>query len=317
MRAYPAKYTQWLSLPVGASTTGMPVTRLSYNCVYRPAGSNKMNFAARNKAKICEEFVLNLLASFADKRRIFGIHIPKTAGSHFRVQLEKKYPVIQMQFLENSEQIPENMFSIESSIKTADTICVVGHNFLIWFLENDLIRSGDVVVTTVRSPLDLMISHVNYIVTRFLADPSLGDTDTQEWARLLDITASDLVEIQKRAPIDLSHMILKHPLILHRNPICQFLGKGDSASAMDAIIQSDIEITNINIYDFWLKEKFDIISGPRVNVSEKIIHLSQLSDEEINGIDNMVSEDKIVYGKIMRSLQASGSLSIRGNSLAV
>ena len=66
-----------------------------------------------------------------------------------------------------------------------------------------------------------------------------------------------------------------------RNPLCEFLGDGDVESAIDAMVRSNIEITDVPRYDLWFEQKFGIATGVRENVSQKILKLSELEPEDI------------------------------------
>jgi hypothetical protein len=211
----------------------------------------------------------------------------------------------------------ETLRQIATSIPFSDAIFVHGHTSISWYLENKLCRPTDFAFAVVRNPLEIIVSQVNYVVTRFLEDPDFLDPDTGEWSGLLGL-APTAFDRSPEGLANLARRILREPSLLTRNPLCEYLGDGDFESALSAILRSNIEITDLARYDLWFEQKFGIPSGVRENVSEKILKLSELEIEDIKLLQNLVDDqDKKLYEMIAAALDRSGALSVRGAELAL
>jgi hypothetical protein len=164
----------------------------------------------------------------------------------------------------------------------------------------------------VRNPLEIVISHVNYVIARFLEDPGFLDPDTCEWSGFLSLTPTEFDQ-SPEGLVNLARRILREPSVVTRNPLCEFLGKGDAESALDAMVRSNIEITDVTRYDLWFEQNFGIATGVRENVSQKILKLSELEIEDIQLLQDLIDDqDKRLYEMIFTALDRSGALSVRG-----
>lgn len=288
-----------------------------------PAASDHSPSEFLKEALESEEFQQNIvrliLNAYPEKRRLIHIHIPKCAGTHLRARLEVKYPTV-CRALESAIWTPkpllfETLRHIATSIPFCDAIFVHGHTSISWYLENKLCRPTDFAFAVVRNPLEIIVSQVNYVVTRFLQDPGFLDPDTGEWSGLLSLAPTEL----DRSPEGLANLarrILREPSVLTRNPLCEYLGGGNFESALSAILRSNIEVTDLTRYDLWFEQKFGIPTGMRENVSEKILKLSELESEDIKLLQNLIDDqDKKLYEMISAALDRSGALSVRGAEL--
>jgi len=271
----------------------------------------------------CEEFQQNIvrliLNAYPEKRRLIHIHIPKCAGTHLRARLEVKYPTV-CRALEAAIWTPkpllfETLHDIAISIPLCDAIFVHGHTSIPWYLEHKLCRPSDFVFTVVRNPLEIVVSQVNYVVTRFLEDPGFLDPDTSEWSGLLGLTPTEF-DRSPKGLANLARRILRKPSVLTRNPLCEYLGDGNVESALNAIVRANIEITDVSRYDLWFEQKFAIATGVRENVSQKILKLSELELEDIKVLQDLTNDqDKRLYEIISAALDRSGALSVQGAEL--
>ncbi len=262
-----------------------------------------------------------ILNAYPEKRRLIHIHIPKCAGTHLRARLEVRYPTVS-RALEAAIWTPKMLFfetlhQIATSIPFADEIFVHGHTSISWYLKNKLCRPDDFAFAVVRNPLEIIVSQVNYVVTRFLEDPAFIDPDTAEWSGLLSLAPKEL-DRSAEGLVSLARRILREPSLLTRNPLCEYLGEGSFKSALCAISQSNIEITDLPRYDSWFEQKFGIPAGIRENVSKKILKISELEFEEIRLLQNLVDDqDKELFEMISAALDRSEALSVRGAELHV
>jgi hypothetical protein len=246
-----------------------------------------------------QNIVRLILNAYPEKRRLIHIHIPKCAGTHLRARLEVKYPTV-CRVLEEASWTPkpllyETLHDIASSMPFCDAIFVHGHRSISWYLENKLCRLGDLVFTVVRNPLEINISQTNYVITRFLEDPGFLDPDTCEWSDFLSLTPTEFDQ-SPEGLANLARRILREPSVVTRNPLCEFLGGGDAESALDAMVRSNIEITDVARYDLWFEQKFGIATGVRENVSRKILKLPELELEDIEVLQDLTNDqDKRLY----------------------
>jgi hypothetical protein len=275
------------------------------------------------KALECEEFQQNivrlLLNAYPEKRRLIHIHIPKCAGTHLNIRLMVKYPRVS-RYLEDKSWTPkpllfETLRDIAISIPFFDTILVHGHTSISWYLKNQLCRPSDCVFTVVRDPREIVVSHVNYMLTRFLSDPGFVYPDTSEWSGLLGLSPAEFDQ-SPGGLANLARRIMREPSVHTRNPLCEYLGDGDVETALNAIVRSNIEITDISRYDLWFEQKFGIAAGVRENVSEKILKLSKLETDDLRLLRDLTNEeDKRLYEIISAALDRSGALSVQGGEL--
>jgi hypothetical protein len=170
-----------------------------------PAASDFSLSESLKEALESEEFQKNIvrliLTAYPEKRRLIHIHIPKCAGTHLRARLEVKYPTV-CRALEAAVWTPkpllfERLRHIAASIPFSDAILVHGHTSISWYLENNLCRPNDFAFAVARNPLEIIISQVNYVVTRFLEDPGFLDPDTREWSALLSLAPTELDRSQE------------------------------------------------------------------------------------------------------------------------
>jgi hypothetical protein len=270
----------------------------------------------------CEEFQQNivrlLLDAYPEKRRLIHIHIPKCAGTHLNVRLMVKYPRVS-KYLEARSWTPrtllfETLRDIAISIPFFDAILVHGHTSISWYLEHQLCRPSDCAFAVVRDPREIVVSHVNYMLTRFVNDPEFVYPDTSEWSGLLGMTPAEFDQ-SPEGLANLARRILREPSVHTRNPLCEYLGEGDVESALDAIVRSNIEITDVARYDLWFEQKFRMAAGVRENVSHKILKLSELETADLKLLEAFTNEDKRLYEIISAALDGSGGLSVRGGEL--
>lgn len=288
----------------------------------RTAASDYSPSEFLKEALECEEFQQNIvrliLNAYPEKRRLIHIHIPKCAGTHLRARLEGKYPTV-CRALEDASWTSksllfETLHDIAKSIQSCDAIFVHGHTSISWYLANQLCRPNDFAFTVVRNPLEIAVSQINYVVTRFLEDPGFLNPDTSEWSGLLSLKPTEF----DRSPEGLANLarrILREPSVFTRNPLCEYLG-GDVESALNAILRSNIEITDVARYDLWFEQTFGIATGVRENVSEKILKLSELESDDVKSLKDLThEEDTKLYDMISTALDRTGGLSVRGGEL--
>jgi len=263
-----------------------------------------------------ENVIPLILQTYPEKKRIISIHIPKCAGTHLWSRLYDRYISARTALQDKNYTTRLDLFQNLKviSILPGDDIFVHGHKPISWYISNELLRSTDSIFSVVREPLEIIVSFINYIITRFLTDPSFGDADTKEWADLLGVTPA-MFDQSPEGLHNLARRIVRQPLVLHRNPLCRYLGDGDVESALNTAARSNIELTDVTRYDPWLEQKFGIAAGERVNVSKKILTHSGLNADDKALLEEYVQEDRKLYELIISALNKSRSLSVRGGDL--
>ena len=279
------------------------------------------NFRARNAAAHAlqgDEFQAKLreivLAAFPDKRRLVFVHVPKCAGSDLLATLRRRYP-----YVHNHVSIPEitskpAMFEwlrqFALGVNLCDRVAVSGHVPLRWYTERALIRFEDEVFTSVRHPRDMLYSYVSFILTRFVEFPDGQRTDIKGWLAEIGVGALEPV----LSPSYLAELGSKLLRTRGANLICSFLGKGTAASAFEAMVMTDIEITDVARYSAWRRQKFGFEPQRRVNPSQPLFtpEIATAADRAV--IEEMIEEDVLVYERIQTELARQEGLSVRGRA---
>lgn len=261
--------------------------------------------------------VRNLLHAFPDKPRLLFVHIPKCAGTDLTRILAARHFTISSG-IENPHWFTHDALFLHLrelvlGAEFANSIFLSGHTRLRYCVNQNLIRPGDQIFTVVRDPIDVVISAVNYRLTRLKADPTGRATDTRLWLRDLglqqisdDATQSELRAIAKR--------MLREPRVVEDNVLCLALGSGDAASALANIVTSDIEITDLRRYEAWLRQRWGATSQ-HSNASMKVLTADTLDVDDRMVIEAKTAQDRILFPELMRALNASGALSITGRCL--
>ncbi|QLH38461.1 MAG: sulfotransferase family 2 domain-containing protein [Defluviicoccus sp.] len=118
------------------------------------------------------------------------VHVPKCAGTDLMAHLKIRYPWLHesMKHSIPVEELVRNLSGFASKVKSEKDILVGGHIELQWFIREKLIRFEDKMFTIIRDPYKRVISLVNYVVSRFMVDPTCAAADTASWAKMLGIT---------------------------------------------------------------------------------------------------------------------------------
>jgi hypothetical protein len=176
-----------------------------------------------------------------------------------------------------------------------------------------LVRPEDHIFTVVRDPIDIVISAVNYRLTRLMMDPLGLQTDTRLWLADLglerfpaDATPNELRGFAKQ--------ILRTPSVVPDNMLCQMLGSGDSKSSLANIVSSNIEITDLTRYGTWLRERWGAETA-RANRSRPFWTAATLDPEDRTLIEAKITEDRVLYATLMKQLDATGRSFISGQAL--
>jgi hypothetical protein len=284
------------------------------NFVPRAVLANRLN-SVEFQTRI-REIVLH---AYPEKRRSIFVHIPKCAGSDLTVGLRRQVPVLHYNLATPEITSKPDFFAalkeIALCVPFSETIAISGHVPLRWYQERNLVRFEDDLFTVVREPRSMIFSYISFILTRLKTFVGKPRNDTTNWLKAIgmteivpDPTPEYLVEIGSR--------LLRTPAVTSRNMICNNLGRGQAAGAIENAVLTGIEITETGRYSAWKLHKFGLPSERRVNESQPLYTPELAPAGDLDFIDEMVAEDQIVYGKIMTALERSNALSIRGAALA-
>jgi hypothetical protein len=270
-----------------------------------------------HSAEFRETVVDSFIREFRSLQRFIFVHIPKCAGTDLIHHFSTAQP-----HLAQSHASPEWITTNELLTHLAQTvtrslfctgILVHGH-FSLGFALSKYYRFGDQMFTILREPRAVVLSHVNYVIARLRDDPTRSRPDTRHWLDQLgrappadDADASDWREIAVEA--------LRIPAITRPNLLCDSLGTGTAASAVEMLALAPIELVDIDRYDDWLTERWGLGGGTRMNQSEPILQWRSLSPEERDFIDAITVEDRELYARFRRAVQAARAPSIAGQAL--
>ena len=120
------------------------------------------------------EMLPRLLRAYEDKQRLIFVHIPKCAGTDLSNKLKTRYPWVDFNIMDSDwttkDAMLRHLSRLATQIRFADRLYLCGHGGLNYYARNHLIRPTDQVFTIVRQPSDVILSQVNYVLTRFWLD---------------------------------------------------------------------------------------------------------------------------------------------------
>ena len=260
-----------------------------------------------------------LLHAYPGKRRLLFVHIPKCAGSDLTTLLRLRYPALRQQIF-GVEGVPaEKMFrelrDCVLGLRFSDTVACVGHEKLAFYQKEKLARPQDTLFTIVRQPQALLYSHVSYVLTQCEAAPRTRRPDGLRW-----LAALGLDEIPSGASpammVALGQRALRTPSLIHTNIMCRMLGDGTAETALQRIVQTDIEITDTTRYPAWRAARFPGAPATQINASTPYFTAHYATAEDRDHVAGLTHEDQKLYAVIENALARSGTLSIRGRALA-
>jgi hypothetical protein len=284
------------------------------NFVPRAALAGRLN-SVEFQTRI-REIVLN---AFPEQRRAIFVHIPKCAGSDLTNGLRRRMPMLHYNLATPEiTQKPELFLALKEialCMAFTDTIAISGHVPLRWYQERGLARYEDDLFTVVREPRSMIYSYISFILTRLKNFVGTRRNDTTNWLKAIGMTEI-MPDPTQDYLVGIGSRLLRAPAVTSRNMICNNLGRGQSAGAIENAVLTGIEITETRRYSAWKQSKFGLASEKRVNESLPLYtpELAPPADREF--IDEMVAEDQVIYAKIMAALERDDTLSISGTALA-
>ncbi len=271
-----------------------------------------------------EEFQANLipiaLRAFEDKRRVIFVHVPKCGGTHVGAYLGRCLPrldnVLSQGEWTGQSALLERLSWFARVVPLYNSLLVTGHVQLTFYAQRGLIRPTDWVFTVVREPVEMVISQLNYVLTRLAADSETGrfGQDTKEWLQMLDLDAPEGPLSQEFIETVASRAV-RHPLMIPKDSLCYWLGDGDLDGAVSLLRVHDVEITDVRRLDRWLEERWGIAPSRRHNKSVQYFTRETLPDELMSRILGSMTRDVRLYARIAAALERTGGVSVRGREL--
>ena len=259
-----------------------------------------------------------VLLAFPEKRRLINIHIAKCAGTDLEVALRRRYP-----FLHHTLSIPDatstkDLFAAVRlavlGLQFSQSIALSGHVQLNWYLKHGLIRFQDDVFTIIRHPRDRIYSQISYMLTTMVNFRGTHRFDTAGW-----LTAIGMTDIEPDPSpdylVEIGRLLLRSQTIARVNGICEMLGSGTADSAIENLVVSNAEITDMDRYSAWRTAKFDFSPPDKINQSQPLFtqSLADAADREV--VDGLIDQDIVLYETVQRHLALENTLSIRGRVL--
>ncbi|WP_428483711.1 hypothetical protein [Rhodopila sp.] len=280
--------------------------------------------AALSSLEFQENLAAHILRSFPEKRRLYFVHIPKTAGVDLATHLICRYPSINTNLLDRTltpepKQIFAAMKHIVLEIACSDTIFISGHTHLGTFQKwnGNGIRYQDQVFTVVREPLEQIVSQINYTLMRIFSDENPIPPDTLGWRKLFSIE-SPCPQYSQDAIRQLARQILRNPGVVVPNVVCAFLGGNSYKRSVLQTVAHDLEVVELQRLDAWSEQKWSVSSTPggRLNSSKKFVSLQDFPPDDQDYARSIVQEDVQYYEDVMAAYERHGGTSVRGHQIA-
>jgi hypothetical protein len=260
------------------------------------------------------DLLRRVIAAFPSRQRILFVHLPKCAGTDFEDAMKRVHPSL-YQALDHGDAGPDNLarqlHAFARQLPKTDTVFVGGHVPLRWYIDNEMYRFTDRLVTIVRHPREIAISFANYVVMCMRGDPRFVTFDCRMWGSAVGIDHFDLewseAEVKK-----LVRRISATRGMMPPNPMCDLLGDGTAAGTFGNLARVDIEITHVANYTAWLRKRWGIERIFRANAAPRVIGAGDLTMGEKGAIAESFSEDMKLYSRVIAAIEASGELSVMG-----
>jgi len=261
-----------------------------------------------------------ILNAYPEKQRLLFVHVPKCAGTDLRIGLSARYPMLDLGLTQpdwtSREQLFDAIHEAALGLRFSDTILLHGHVRIATAINNEIVRPTDRIITVIRDPVEIILSNVNYIITRILQDQEAGNEapDTQGWRRELNID-----RLSPDMPDDVIALVFTS--ILHNrtlsvpNSICHWLGNGDVQTVIRRLVINDVEITNTQHYTAWLRDRWGIVRKGKANESRKFVTPKHIEADDLTFIDSITAEDKELYALLSEQIDASGKDAIFGRNI--
>jgi hypothetical protein len=260
------------------------------------------------------------LRAFPEKRRLIFVHIPKCAGTDLTFHFRGRHPSLDRSLTApdwtSKPAMLRRIARVVAHVRTADSIFVHGHINLADHIDTGIIRPTDRAFTVIRDPLAAAISQINYILTRFEQDISTGQLrpDTRQWSQTMDLGAVP-ERVSDAFVRHVTHAALRDVTLTVPNALCRWLGDGGAQHVVERLASHDIEVTDVERYNAWLRAAWGIEATTRWNESKKFISIQDLATDDLGHLSEVTRDDQRLYRTVEGILTASGKLSLHGDDL--
>jgi hypothetical protein len=266
-----------------------------------------------------ENLASHILRAFPEKRRLFFVHIPKTAGVDLATHMICRYPSLNTNLLNRiltpkREQIFLAIKHIVLELPLSDTIFISGHTPLGVYQKwaGNGIRYQDHVFTVIREPLEQIVSQINYTLTRIFSDETPIAPDTAGWRREFGVP-DDSPRPSGDAIMQLARRVLRHKGVVVPNVICTFLAGSSYEEAIVRTVAHDLEVVELKQLDQWTEQNWNVTERTRLNSSEKYLSVNDLSSDDLAYAREISQDDFKYYETIMAAYERHGGTSVRGS----
>lgn len=257
--------------------------------------------------------------AFPEKQRLIFVHVPKCAGTDLAAHLMAGFPHLAQRDQDAAhvpyEQLPSRFQELMTAFSRSDKLVLMGHIGLDWVTREQLMRHGDVAFSVIRDPVGMALSKVNYVLTQLLGRGDQPPSHFGPWMESLGLAGFPQALGDDEAREE-ARRFLRDPKIVPDNVICRFLGRGDSASALDLCASCDIELTTASRYPQWLRQRWGINSQSRLNPSRPYLRREELTASDLQHIDEITREDARFYTQVDDQLKHTNRTALSGVALA-
>ena len=280
--------------------------------------------AALNSDELRKQHPVRVLRAYPEKQRIFFIQIPRSAGQHFGSHMTSRFATVDTRLCQREAASDEDFLQylkhLALEIDQCGSIFITGPGHLALYEGWGVLRHEDRIVTILREPVSQAISQINYIVGRILSsDPNMAE-DTRNWRQMLQV--DDAALHQSREELQrLARRLLHDTAIIAGNVACAYLGGGSYDKAIERIAIHDVEVVDLESYDVWARETWDITASVhpdhpgRVNAATQYLSPEDFSSSDIDRMRSLTDQDRRLYADLTRARKASGAASAKGVEL--
>jgi hypothetical protein len=260
------------------------------------------------------------LRAFPEKRRLIFVHIPKCAGTDLTFHVRARHPALDRSLTDpnwtSKPAMLRRIARVVAYVHNADSIFVHGHINLADHVAADVIRPTDRVFTVIRDPLVAAISQINYILTRLDEDIAAGQwrPDTSGWLQALDLGAAPK-QMSDELVTRVTRAALRNEGLSVPNSLCLWLGGGGAQRVVERLASYDVEVTDVERYNAWLRMAWGINATTRWNKSKQFISVQTLTTDDVARLNGITQDDQRLYRAVKDMLTATGKLSLTGEDL--